>query len=134
MKRSALVAVNCALPLAAAAERAGSRDQLSSIAVRAVGVQGSFTAAKAELAGFVLSIAKNDLSAGALSPSGAGLKRPYPKVADETRTRLRAGMAVYDLHEPRTVLAFNQGSRGGGGTAHNSGLGARRIDGSGIAI
>lgn len=134
MKRSALVAVNCALPFATAAEQAGPRDQLSSIAVLFDGVQDPVTAAKAALAGFVLSIAKNDLSAGALSPSGAGLKRPYPKVADETRKRLRAGLAAYDLHEPREVLTFNQGSRGGGGKAHNSGLGARRIDGSGIAI
>ena len=134
MKRSVLVAVNCALPLATAAEQAGPRDQLSSIAVRLDGVQGPVTAAKAELAGFVLSIAKNDLRGWAFSPSGAGLKRPCPKVADETRKRLCAGMAVYDLHEPRKMLAFNQGSRGDGGTARNSGLGARRIDGSGIAI
>ena len=134
MKRSVLVAVNCALPLATAAEQAGPRDQLSSIAVRLDGVQGPVTAAKAELAGFVLSIAKNDLSGGAFSPFSAGLKRPCPKVADENRKRLCAGMAVYDLHEPRKMLAFNQGSRGDGGTARNSGLGARRIDGSGIAI
>lgn len=134
MKRSVLVAVNCALPFATAAEQAGPRDQLSSIAVRFDGVQGPVTAAKAEMAGFVLSIAKNDLSGGAFRPFSAGLKRLRPKVADETRKRLRAGMAVYDLHEPRKVLAFNQGSRGDGGRARSSGLGARRIDGSGIAI
>ena len=134
MKRSVLVAVNCALPLATAAEQAGPRDQLSSIAVRLDGVQGPVTAAKAELAGFVLSIAKNDLRGWAFSPFSAGLKRPCPKVADETRKRLCAGMAVYDLHEPRKMLAFNQGSRGDGGIARNFGLGVRRIDGSGIAI
>jgi hypothetical protein len=134
MKRSTLVAVNCASPLATAAEQAGPRDQLSRIVVRFNGVQGFATAAKAELAGIVLSTAKNDLSGGAFSPFNARLKRPCPKVADETRKRLRAGMAVYDLHEPRKMLALNQGSRGDGGIARNFGLGARRIDGSGIAI
>jgi hypothetical protein len=120
--------------LAIAAQQAGPRDQLSSIAVSFNGVQDPVTAAKAALAGFVQSIAKNDLSAGAFSPSGAGLKRPCPKVADETRKRLRADMAVNDLHRPRRMLALNQGSRGDGGIARNFGLGARRIDGSGIAI
>jgi hypothetical protein len=134
MERSVLVAVNCALPFATAAEQAGPRDQLSSIAVRFDGAQGPVPAAKAELAGFVLSIAKHDISGGAFRPLSAGLKRLRPKVADETRKRLPAGMAVYDLHEPRKVLAFKQGSRGDGGKAHNSGLGARRIDGRGLAI
>ena len=60
MKRSALVAANCASPLATSAEQAEPRDQLSRIVVRFSGVQGFATAAKAELAGFVLSTAKND--------------------------------------------------------------------------
>jgi adhesin transport system membrane fusion protein len=106
--------------LATSAEQAEPRDALSRIVVRFSGVQGFATAAKAELAGFVLSTAKNDLCGGAFSPFNARLKRPCPKVDDETRKRLRAGVAVYDLHEPRKMLALNQGSRIEIGTAERS--------------
>ena len=55
MKRSALAAVICALPLTVAAEQTGPRNQLVSTAIGIASAHDPAAAAEDALAGFVLS-------------------------------------------------------------------------------
>jgi hypothetical protein len=136
MKRSALAAVICALPLTVAAEQTGPRNQLVSTAVGIASAHDPAAAAEDALTGFVLSTANSELNSLSSSLLGERLKYLSLSLGYNNDEIHLEGMSVYGLHETKNMFVFNQTSLGNydGRTTLNFGLGARHINDSDTVI